>query len=103
MGGEDVMQCTVCENGEFHFGKAILCQKCAHPDMVRTYCIRCCKRLNLSLPIATALFRLANLNIDRTGVTLRFNHGCPMCVSGAYDAPDIFTLDLDDFPICQIA
>ncbi len=97
------MRCAVCDNGERQSWRTLLCRACVHPESVRTYCVRCRERMDLTLETAVKLFAHAGLSIDCVGVVLRFNDGCPNCTSDMHGAPDIFTMDLDDFPACQAA
>ncbi len=98
------MRCAVCDHNGRHSDRVLICRECAHPDAVRTYCVRCRGRMDLRLETAAELFAQAGLTIDRAGVVLRFDEsGCPMCAPEAHGAPDIFTVDLDGFPPCQVA
>jgi hypothetical protein len=68
---------------------------------VRTSCISCHERLDLSILGAQLLFGRANLEIDRAGLALRFIGGCPGCAH-IYEAPEIFAINGEHDPACRV-
>lgn len=97
----DEFQCAVCQNGHTN-GSVFLCEKCAHPDRVRTYCANCGSRGDFSLLEAKILFGLAGLKLNRTGIIFCYKY-CPDCPTEKTEIIAIFAVHQDGFPPCLVA
>ena len=87
--------CDICNDRDDKPGDDVLiCKRCGHPDRVRTLCLRCGRRLDLSLQQARELFSKAGLTIPSPGFILRFK-ACVGCEDDEHPVlpPDIFSID----------
>gem|GEM_PF-3016149 len=70
-----------------------LCEECADPLEVRTYCVRCKTRLRLTVQEAKDLFEATGtgIRIKRSGLAMVYPNGCPSC-SESSSLPIIFQI-----------